>query len=65
MTRYPPGLASAFVRLESIGTAIDGVAPSTAHLWIAPVVGADAVAPDVARTALQPLTLRIAVLDEL
>jgi hypothetical protein len=66
ITRYPPGLAAALGRLDELGTAVPGVDASTAHLWLAPVVEGDgAVDPAVAETALQPLSLRIAVLDEL
>ncbi len=66
MTRYPPGLISALARMAQAGTVVAGASPSTAHLWIAPVVeGADLVAPEVAETAVQPLALRIAVLEEL
>ncbi len=66
MTRYPPGLISALARMDDAGTAVPGASPSTAHLWIAPVVErTDLVAPAVAETAVQPLALRIAVLEEL
>ena len=66
MTRYPPGLISALARMSDAGTVVPAAAASTAHLWIAPVVdGDDAVAPEVRDTALQPLSLRIAVLEEL
>ncbi len=66
MTRYPPGLISALARMSDAGTVVAGASPSTAHLWIAPVVdGAGLVAPEVAETAVQPLALRIAVLEEL
>jgi hypothetical protein len=66
ITRYPPGLAAALARLEELGTVVPGVDASTAHLWLAPLVAGDgAVDPAVAETALQPLSLRIAVLDEL
>ena len=66
MTRYPPGLISALARMSEAGTVVAGAEPSTAHLWIAPVVdGAGVVATEVAETAVQPLSLRIAVLEEL
>jgi len=66
LTRYPPGLAAAFTAIESVGSEVSGVDPVTAHLWLAPVVGADGgVAQPLADTAMQPLALRIAVLDEL
>ncbi|MDQ2677936.1 MAG: hypothetical protein M3Y51_04270 [Actinomycetota bacterium] len=66
MTRYPPGLISALARMGDVGTVVAGAEPSTAHLWIAPVVdGADRVPSEVAATAVQPLSLRIAVLEEL
>jgi heat shock protein HtpX len=66
MTRYPPGLASALEHLERIGTDVTSAAPGAAHLWIASTsaddVGVDA---EIARTALQPLAYRAAVLHEL
>lgn len=66
MTRYPPGLSAALVRMDQVGTAVPGADPTTAHLWVAPVVASGAgVDEAVADTALQPLSLRIAVLDEL
>ena len=66
MTRYPPGLISALARMSDAGTVVAGASPSTAHLWIAPVVeGSGQIAPEVAETAVQPLALRIAVLEEL
>jgi heat shock protein HtpX len=66
MTRFPPGLAAAWLRLDELGTAVPGVDPATAHLWVAPVVGGDAgVDPAVAETAQQPLSYRIALLQEL
>lgn len=66
MTRYPPGLIAALARMSDAGTIVPGTAPSTAHLWIAPVVdGPGLVAPEVEATAVQPLSLRIAVLEQL
>jgi len=65
LTRYPPGVARALRAMDRIGTHIEGVAPVTAHLWLAPVVAPSAVDESVAVTALQPLDLRIAVMDEL
>lgn len=65
MTRYPPGLISALGRMSERGTVVDGGTAATAHLWIAPVTAEANVAPEVAATALQPLALRIAVLEEL
>ena len=66
MTRFPPGLAAAWTKLDELGTAIPGVDPTTAHLWVAPVAEPDAgVDPAVAETALQPLSYRIALLLEL
>ncbi|MFZ4518728.1 MAG: hypothetical protein ACOYOP_10085 [Microthrixaceae bacterium] len=65
LTRYPPGLARALTHLEELGTEVPGVDPSTAHLWVAPVVADGAgVAPEVAATALQPLGMRIEVLGQ-
>lgn len=66
MTRYPPGLADALTDLGRIGTVLPGIDPATAHLWVAPVVeGEVGVDPAVAETAQQPLSYRIALLQEL
>jgi heat shock protein HtpX len=66
ITRYPPGLARALVAMQAAGTVVAGVDPTTAHLWLAPVVAdASVVDPAVAAVALQPVDLRVAVLDEL
>lgn len=66
MTRFPPGLAAAWTRIEQLGTTVPGVDPATAHLWVAPVTGEGAVVdPAVAETAQQPLAYRIALLQEL
>jgi heat shock protein HtpX len=66
MTRFPPGLAAAWTRLEQLGTVVPGVDPATAHLWVAPVTDQGAaVDPAVAETAQQPLAYRIALLQEL
>jgi heat shock protein HtpX len=35
MTRYPPGLAGALGKLVDHSTAVEGVTPVTAHLWLA------------------------------
>jgi heat shock protein HtpX len=62
MTRYPPGLAAALARLAERPTAIAGVAPTTAHLWLAdPLPGSEAE-PFVPHP---PLADRIEVLHEL
>ena len=65
LTRYPPGVARALRAMDRIGTRVEDVAPVTAHLWLAPVVAPSAIDESVATTALQPLELRIAVMDEL
>lgn len=65
-TRYPPGLASALEHLDRLGTEVPDVDPATAHLWIAPVaLDGAGVDPAVAETAAQPLSYRVAVLQEL
>lgn len=65
-TRYPPGLAAALGHLDRLGTEVPDVDPATAHLWIAPVaVDGSGVDPAVAETASQPLSYRVAVLQEL
>jgi hypothetical protein len=67
LTRYPPGLISALAVMEQHGTAVGGAPPATAPLWLAPTgtqaartsgAAADSVDPE-------PLSLRIAVLQEL
>ncbi len=66
MTRYPPGMAAALEAMARIGTVVPGTDPTTAHLWVAPVVeGEVGVDPAVAETAQQPLSYRIALLQEL
>lgn len=66
LTRYPPGLVSAFEQMAEVGTVVQGASPGTAPLWIAPAVGvAQGVAASVDRTVNQPLGYRIAVLREL
>lgn len=65
-TRYPPGLAAALEHLERIGTELPGVAPATAHLWLAPaVVDEVGVDPAISATVAQSLDYRAAVLHEL
>lgn len=62
LTRYPPALISALRHMEGAGTGVDGAAPSTAPLWIAPAVGgplSEVVGADAS------LDVRIAVLGEL
>jgi heat shock protein HtpX len=66
VTRYPPGLVSAFERMAEVGTCVENAVPATAPLWIAPAVGvADGVAASVDSAVNQPLDYRIAVLREL
>ncbi|UDY36148.1 hypothetical protein [Dermatobacter hominis] len=66
MTRYPPGLAAALEHLERIGTDVPSAVPSAAQLWLASTSADDVgVDPAIARTALQPLAYRAAVLHEL
>lgn len=66
VTRYPPGLVSAFERMAAAGTSVEVAPPATAPLWIAPAVGiGKGVAASVDRTVNQPLDYRIAVLREL
>lgn len=65
LTRYPPGVARALRAMDRIGTRLEDVSPVTAHLWMAPVVAPSSIDESVAVTALQPLDLRIAVMDEL
>jgi heat shock protein HtpX len=66
MTRYPPGLIAALARMESVGTVVRGAPERSIPLWLAPpVAGSDALDANLAATTMQPLTLRIAVLEEL
>jgi heat shock protein HtpX len=57
LTRYPPGLASALVRLDEVGTTVGRVDPATGHLWLA-----DPGAPGPALASRPPLELRIEAL---
>ncbi len=57
VTRYPPGLASAFVRLKSGMLQPACATPSNAHLWLIP--------PPDAMVPSHPLALRIDVLEEI
>lgn len=60
LTRYPPGLARALETMATGATAVAGVPPLSAHLWLADPLGApEPVAPH------PPLADRIAVLREL
>ncbi len=58
LTKYPPGLIAALVKMEEIGTSLDVVSDGTAHLWIAPTVSE----PPVARPQLE---CRLDILGEL
>ena len=66
MTRYPPGLIAALGEMTRVGTQVAGVPPRSVPLWLAsPVPTTDAVDAALAESTLQPLSLRIAVLEEL
>jgi len=66
MTRYPPGLIAALARMESTGTVVPGAPGRSIPLWLAPpVAGSGALDESLAESTMQPLTLRIAVLEEL
>jgi heat shock protein HtpX len=71
VTRYPPGLAAALEKVEQHDTAVAGVAPFTAHMWLAdplPVPSRrDGDEPATAEPFIPhpPLADRIAVLREL
>jgi heat shock protein HtpX len=71
VTRYPPGLAAALERIEHQPTAVEGVAPLTAHLWLADPLPAlppgqgDEPATNEPFIPHPPLAHRIAVLREL
>jgi hypothetical protein len=60
LTRYPPGLAAAYRKLQSVGTAVPGQAGRTAHLWLADPT------PDAATPPYRtPLAQRIDALADL
>jgi heat shock protein HtpX len=71
VTRYPPGLAAALEQIEKHPTAVEGVAPFTAHLWLAdplpvpPAATTDDAATNEPFIPHPPLAHRIAVLREL
>lgn len=66
MTRYPPGLISALAQMERTGTLVAGAPQRSIHLWLAPPMdGIGTLDERLASTTMQPLTLRIAVLEEL
>ncbi len=66
LTRYPPGLIAAFVHMQQAGTALADAPANTVSLWLAPVNDiAEVKVSPLAETAMQPLTYRIAVLQEL
>ncbi len=69
MTLYPPGLSSALAKMQSAGTAVPEAPPESLHLWIAPAVSVDEAGQildeSLVESTIQPLALRIAVLEEL
>ncbi len=68
LTRYPPGLRGAFVRMSGIGTTVSGVTWGAAHLWMCdplPVAEGGGGAGGSARTDHPPIQHRIDLLAEL
>lgn len=69
MTRFPPALASALVKMRDGGTAVQTSSWATAHLWIAAArSGSEVRDPSVEDARFddhQPLDQRIALLQEL
>lgn len=66
LTRYPPGLISAFSAMQKAGTTLSNVPANTTPMWIAPISEASSQeSSPLADTSMQPLTYRIAVLQEL
>lgn len=69
MTHYPPGLAAALEKMESVGTYIEGVPAETLHLWLAPAMPIEVAMRNLDESlvlsTMQPLSLRRAVLEEL
>ena len=62
VTRYPPGLVGALVKIRDAGPRVPGVPPAAAHLWIAPPVIDQEIVGD---RPLPSLDDRIAALREL
>lgn len=68
ITRYPPGLGAAFIKMEAAGTTVASATLGTAHLWLADPIGADR---DDAAAVLQPfrsqapMSQRIMLMEEL
>jgi len=66
LTKYPPGLIAAFSQMQLVGTTIPNAPDNTAPLWLAAVAEPTDQEPSpLAETSMQPLTYRIAVLQEL
>ncbi|MHB1138185.1 MAG: M48 family metalloprotease [Microthrixaceae bacterium] len=66
MTRYPPGLIAALGEMTRVGTEVPGVSDRSMPLWLAPPVASPgALDASLAASTMQPLALRIAVLEEL
>ena len=64
LTRYPPGLASALEKMESVGTALARPDPTVAGLWLAEP-RREVATDDLAASQRRPLTERVAALREL
>ena len=66
MTRYPPGLIAALGEMTRTGTEVPDATARSMPLWLAPpATSTSTVDESLAASTMQPLTLRIAVLEEL
>jgi heat shock protein HtpX len=67
LTRYPPGLIAALAAMDRGGTQVQAAEPSSAPLWLADPAGRVLRGRDESASidAGEPLSLRIAVLQEL
>lgn len=64
LTRYPPGLMGALREMAAAGTSMPQAPPTTQHLWVAPP-GATHADGELDESTMQPLEVRIAVLEQL
>ncbi len=66
MTRYPPGLIAALGEMTRAGTEVPDVSARSVPMWLAsPLATTETVDASLAASTMQPLALRIAVLEEL
>lgn len=65
VTRYPPGLVGALVKIRDAGADVPGVSAAAAHLWLVPLPDRASGSPDGRSVPLPSLDDRIAALREL